>query len=361
MSVIRCVESQTEPCFCWSTIMISSFWSKLTTHRRRARRNGSDSRLRQLVWRPCLEELEDRTLLSLSAVILKDINPGLADSSPREFVTLNKTTFFTADDGVHGTELWRTDGTRGGTSMVKDINLGSGGSNPQNLVDFNGTLFFAADDGTHGSELWSSDGSDAGTSLIKDINPSGGSGPSFLTSLFGTLYFTAFDGVNASDLWKSDGTSTGTVLVSNVSVPEDFTGSGGIVYFRTSRGLYRTDGTAAGTVLLAPVGNVQNMVDFNGRLMFFANDGTNGDEPWTSNGTPAGTFMVKDINPFGNSVYEFARPVVIGSVMYFSVSTPGGLYQTDGTSAGTVQVAVPGFGNHIPTDLANIGVRLFFV
>src|SRR5260370_42023969 len=119
MSVIRCVESQIEPCFCWSTIMISSFWSNLTSHRRRVRRKGSDFRLRQLVWRPCLEELEARTLLSLSAMLLKDINPGLADSGPREFVTINKTTFFSADDGVHGKELWRTDGTRGGTRRGK--------------------------------------------------------------------------------------------------------------------------------------------------------------------------------------------------------------------------------------------------
>jgi len=58
--------------------------------------------------------------------------------------------------------------------LVKDINPG-GDSYPQYLTNVNGTLFFTADDGIHGWELWKSDGTTAGTLMVKDINPVGSS------------------------------------------------------------------------------------------------------------------------------------------------------------------------------------------
>ena len=69
------------------------------------------------------------------------------------------------------------DGTAAGTVLLADINPGSAGSNPTGsnpnrlLTNVNGTLFFRANDGTHGTELWKSDGTAAGTVLVKDIYP----------------------------------------------------------------------------------------------------------------------------------------------------------------------------------------------
>src|SRR2546423_1092172 len=106
--------------------------------------------------------------------LVTDIHPGSGSSDPRDFANVDGKTFFPADDGTSGRELWRTDGTDAGTRLVKDIDPGSGSAAPRLLTNVNGTLMFAADDGIHGLELWRSDGTDAGTTLVKDINRGGG-------------------------------------------------------------------------------------------------------------------------------------------------------------------------------------------
>ena len=97
--------------------------------------------------------------------------PGQQQLVPRYLTNVGGTLFFSANDGTHGVELWRSDGTAGGTQMVDDINPGSGSSYPQYLTNVDGTLFFSANDGTHGFELWRSDGTAGGTQMVDDINP----------------------------------------------------------------------------------------------------------------------------------------------------------------------------------------------
>src|SRR5262249_41942157 len=77
--------------------------------------------------------------------------------------------YFSATDGQNGTtgrELWKTDGTTNGTTLVKDINPGAADSSPSSFAVVGTNLFFVADDGTHGKQLWKSDGTPAGTVMV---------------------------------------------------------------------------------------------------------------------------------------------------------------------------------------------------
>ena len=168
------------------------------------------------------------TFIALTAfgqlpALLKDIYPGSTRSNAEYLIKVGNIVFFQADDGVHGKELWKTDGTVAGTVLVKDINPGALGSNPlDSRIDLNGTLYFRADDGISGTELWKSDGTDAGTIMVKDIEPgSGGSYPGSIGKLGevanGLLYFQARSAGIGYELWKSDGTQAGTVLIKDIN------------------------------------------------------------------------------------------------------------------------------------------------
>src|SRR6266545_4315146 len=145
--------------------------------------------------------------LSHDALMVKDINPGSASSSPGgAFTDVNGAVYFAANDGSHGTELWRSDGTAGGTILVKDIYPGSRSSSPSGLANVNGIIYFRASDGTSGAELWRSDGTAGGTPLVKDIYAgSRSSTPSGLANVNGTLFFRASDATSGAELWRSDG------------------------------------------------------------------------------------------------------------------------------------------------------------
>jgi ELWxxDGT repeat protein len=184
--------------------------------------------------------------------IVKDINPGGFSSNPSNLTNVNGTLLFWANDGTHGTEMWRSDGTAAGTQMISSSLLG-----PSYLTNVSGTLFFPVSDGTHGVELWRTDGTAAGTRMVADINPGNGSSyPSNLINLAGTLFFSANDGTHGVELWRSNGTAGGTILVNDIfpgshlagptgnqylvpnsSYPSNLTNLGGMLFFSANDGL----------------------------------------------------------------------------------------------------------------------------
>src|SRR5205807_1372658 len=135
------------------------------------------------------------------------------------------------NNGYNGNELWITDGTTAGTSLVKDINpsaFSPASSNPQYITVLgNGEAVFQADDGPGGRELWVTDGTAGGTMLVKDINL--GAGSSITAIGNGQALFQFDDGTDGREMWITDGTAAGTHLADDInpgagnSSPSDFT------------------------------------------------------------------------------------------------------------------------------------------
>ena len=137
---------------------------------------------------------------------IADIRLGPASSDPNWLTELGPITLFTATDDATGNELWKTNGTEAGTTLVRDIYPGDFlSSAPHSFHRMGGTVFFAAGDPNAGYEQWKTDGTTTGTRRVKNINPTGDSLPiQEMTDIDGTLFFTANDGTSGLELWKSD-------------------------------------------------------------------------------------------------------------------------------------------------------------
>ena len=148
--------------------------------------------------------------------LVADINTDGATTNIDHFVTVGNLTYFGADDGVHGWELWAYDDSDGTVEMVADLVPGPDGSSPTPGIGHDGTLYFSAYDG-RGVELWSSQGTAGTTAFVADINPGVlGSYPGKFVVFRDQVHFVADDGVDESEIWRTDGTEVGTVQVSSI-------------------------------------------------------------------------------------------------------------------------------------------------
>lgn len=326
-------------------------------------------------------------------VMVADINPGTTlvggvttpnSSNPTDLVTVGGYVYFAANNGADGTQLWRSDGTTGGTSMVTDLNAAGGGIDPADLTSANGRLYFIANDGTDGNQVWISDGTGPGTTMISDLAPaSGAANPAQLIPVGGTVYFTANAGSTGVQLYATNGTLATTHIVLNVTnggtgaSPTYLTNVNGTLFYAGydsvhGNQLWKSDGTATGTVMVAAIGsgtassNPTNLTNVNGAVFFAANDGTHGVQLWKSDGTAAGTQMVSDINTTAPGASSYPADLTnVGGVLFFRANDGvhgTQLWRSDGTAAGTTMVLAINSGavGSTPDNLTAANGNLYF-
>jgi ELWxxDGT repeat protein len=350
--------------------------------------------------------------------LVRDIDPGAGSSHPFYLTAVGGTLFFQAYDPAHGFELWRSDGTAAGTRLVRDIALGTTSSYPDSLTRVGNVLYFVTSDAAHGTGLWKSDGTSAGTSLLKSIQATrtdsfigeltsaGGAlyfvargrlwrsdgtvagtrpvrdargetidGPDLLVAMGGTLYLYAF-GEAPKGLWRSDGTAAGTRLVHRCCAPVLAVGNTLFLEgLNSAYGLWTSDGTAAGTRFVTGVGpgitpfqhdGNPNIATVGSTVFFRASDDSHGVELWKTDGTDAGTKLVKDINQ-SQGLFNDSNPShltnVAGTLFFAADDGIHGqeLWSSDGTAAGTklVRDVAPGDASSFPQSLASVGGTLF--
>ena len=295
--------------------------------------------------------------------MLKDVNAGAGDSDsccPRQFGSL---VLFQAFDPVHGVELWKTSGTPASTSFVADIISGPTSSNPLHSGTAAGDRFFFCVQPTQ--DLWVTDGTTVGTSLVKNFDYCQRPVP------YGNdVLVTASESSNA-ELWRSDGTTAGTQMVEDLNLA----GSSSAIAMHSQpiNGLYfiRADDGTSGRELYVYNGSTLELVEdinplgesnpgnsgnptmaLGNRLVFDADDGTNGRELWITDGTPGGTMILKDIAPGSSTSDPYPEGVINGRVYFSAENLAYGreLWRTNGTPTGTKRVTDinPGAGSSYP-------------
>jgi ELWxxDGT repeat protein len=307
---------------------------------------------------------------TLVADLVTTVQPG-SDSSPAAFTELGGVAYFYADDGQHGRELWRTDGTTLGTTRVLDLCPGSCG--------FDGTvtrvgdrLFLIGDDGA-GLTVFVSDGTAAGTHLLRRL-PGVHSTLQQTTPVefAGRLWFVVYEDTipRHARLWQSDGTTAGTTHFDppgcetcDVQLAPLLAVGGRLIFAaggppdNAPWSLWSSDGTAAGTQRLPCGGSCVGVSAYQAltvgdRLYFVGVDGPHGYELWTLGPTDSYARLVWDLVPGPGSSYP-SNFAVAGDWLYFQAlsteNTPSvRWYRTQGNSIEDAVAVEPYGTQHEP-------------
>ena len=271
---------------------------------------------------------------------------------------IGNTWYFNGKD-ERGFELWKTDGTLEGTTIVKDLNVGPGDSHIGEMVSIGSTLYFTTSDGT--SHLFKSDGTENGT---VEVLPSGGGTflvPNKLVASNSNLYFKDYFDTNQV-LWYYDGISTKSIVSNefNHYGIEQLISNGSLLFVMTANKIYTHQGSDLGLTKIVDYGLLKPMFPrfslvFNNKIYFLARyfddyASLEKEALFVTDGTINGTTIVKS---FSHPYYRLLTESTLGFLektndkLYFRVSNYDSgniafpdldLWVSDGSTLGTIKV-----------------------
>lgn len=259
-----------------------------------------------------------------TASIVKNLKMGEIESTIWAIFSTNNRILIHTYNSSSPFGLWTSDGTTSGTKQVlTPVNLSN-----SDKVSIKNEWFFTANNGVNGYELWKTDGLTA--NMVKDIYSGPlSSGPGLYTAFKGRICFIVNNPVTfLYEFWITDGTEIGTTPFDVFSVigqgveyyPSSTIWHNNRIYFYLGRPnniyeIWSSDGTTGGTVKLysfskSIISPEFNPFSFNGKLYFGVDMGTIGNELYVLNEnctteeklldvikTPASTFLGYSILP----------------------------------------------------------------
>ncbi|WP_336963526.1 T9SS type A sorting domain-containing protein [Chryseobacterium contaminans] len=287
---------------------------------------------------------------------LKETNffPGF---QPSGLLQTNNTLIFAANNGYENKPYHYNLQTET-AKIIKDNNGYDGKRMLKNeFYKINNKVYYFASDNSN-FELWSIDLSTNITSRVKDFNIPYYSYDNIIAKVLNNKLYFIFQ----ENLYVSDGTTNGTFHINNVSnIGNYLQESNGYVFFFGEnnvygRELWKTDGSVAGTTIVKDIngGNYSSIIygyeklySFNNKIVFVARDSNYNLGLWSTDGTYNNTVQFHSLNNNPSTFYDFDFKNY--STLLFKVN--GNLWKTDGTSAGT---------NKIYDNIPNINKLTFF-
>jgi len=304
------------------------------------------------------------------------VNSGTSDSRVRDIVSTPGAVFFEANDSIAGRELWRSNGTSGGTELISDAREGSAHSDTdylgevgpnhvwiqnESIIYFNTTLDNWSEFATAGE-------------VVEDVTNSVASGDDILVALrteqAGNSFWSVDISAERMSLVWGPGESTSNIQVigktrdawivlvdGNVFPLTDF-GPGERLFgrsllltpylsahlgekllFTDGQHFLATDGTAGGTATIANMPSFGSAPHVIGDIAIFAGrQGEIGRELFTTDGTPQGTRVLTDLF-IGRDGSDPLDLLSHNGLVFFTALNSARkrvLWVTDGTASGTL-------------------------